>query len=150
MDDGLEGFGVGGAAEDDKAGQPVAVGVLGGGDEPGQPYPHPGQRLAGVADRAGDELGHRHRDRAPDRGGQRRVLVIAATWDHRPARHRVGAERGRLDEQHHQHRHQQQPTDPGRVLVAAGPCAGPGVCWPRRPTGGSSPSSPTITPLASR
>ena len=64
MDDGLEGFGVGGAAEDDKAGQPVAVGVLGGGDEPGQPYPHPGQRLAGVADRAGDELGHRHRDRA--------------------------------------------------------------------------------------
>ena len=36
MDDGLEGFGVGGAAEDDKAGQPVAVGVLGGGDEPGR------------------------------------------------------------------------------------------------------------------
>ena len=45
-----QGLGVGGAAEDDKAGQPVAALLaLAGGDEPDQPDPHPSQRLGGIA-----------------------------------------------------------------------------------------------------
>jgi ABC-type Zn uptake system ZnuABC Zn-binding protein ZnuA len=96
-DNRLEGFGVGGTAEDDEPGQPVAAFLaLAGGDEPDQPHPQPSQRLGGVAFRPGDELGHRHRDGAPDRGSQRVEPAVAATWHRRPARHCIGPKRGRL------------------------------------------------------
>jgi hypothetical protein len=86
--EGLQGLGVGGAAEDDQAGQPVAAPAWVGDTNPTSRTYTRAQRLVGVADRAGDELGHGHRDRAPDRGGQELEPAVAGARHRRTAGYR--------------------------------------------------------------